>query len=114
MDCDGVREVHAEFSRWVYNGVDASVAPGLDTPDLTAAAEALGLGRFGSSGSLSVSALVTGAIKSLAGCGMKLCGYSGLMLPILEDRGLARASVEGTISVQKVSGGGRRALFHGL
>lgn len=75
-----------------YDGIDASVAPSPGAPPLSAAFESLGLGAFGESGTLAVSALLTGALKSLD---VKLCGYSGLMLPPLEDVGLAARATEG-------------------
>ena len=75
-----------------YGGIDASVAPLGTAPPLTTSFESLGLGRFGESGTLAVSALVTGALKSLQG--VTLCGYTGLMLPPCEDAGLARRATE--------------------
>ncbi len=82
---------HDEFA---YGGIDASVAPLGDQPPIADSFASLGLGEFGQSGTLAVSALVTGALKSLRG--LKLCGYTGLMLPPCEDAGLARrASAKG-------------------
>ena len=60
---------------------------------MTDSFESLGLGKFGQSGTLAVSALVTGALKAIRG--VKLCGYTGLMLPPLEDAGLAKRANEG-------------------
>jgi len=71
-----------------YAGIDASVAPLGYAPPLADSFASLGLGEFGQSGTLAVSALVTGAVKSLRG--LTLCGYTGLMLPPCEDTGLAR------------------------
>ena len=68
-----------------YDGIDASVAPLGTAPPLTDSFESLGFGKFGQSGTLAVSALVTGALKAIQG--VKLCGYTGLMLPPLEDAG---------------------------
>ena len=80
-----------------YKGIDASVAPLGTAPPLTDSFESLGLGRFGQSGTLAVSSIVTSAIKALKGQpGLTICGYSGLMLPPCEDAGLAmRASESG-------------------
>ena len=61
-----------------YGGLDASVAPSKDAASLTDAFESLGLGRFGDSGTLAVCELVTAAVKAIP---LRLCGYSGLMLP---------------------------------
>lgn len=72
-----------------FLGIDASVAPALERPSLADAYEALGLGRFGGSGTLAVSAMITGVLKALP---LRLTGYSGLMLPVCEDSGLAEAA----------------------
>ncbi|EFN57834.1 hypothetical protein CHLNCDRAFT_143265 [Chlorella variabilis] len=79
-----------------YLGIDASIAPALEPPSIPAAYELLGLGRFGGSGTLAISERITAALKSLP---IKLCGYSGLMLPVCEDSGLAQAADERLISV---------------
>ena len=79
-----------------YQGIDASIAPALQPPSLVDSYELLSLGRFGGSGTLAVSERITAALKSLP---VRLCGYSGLMLPVCEDTGLARAADEGRISV---------------
>jgi hypothetical protein len=51
---------------WSYMGIDTSIAPGLDTPAMTAAYDALlGAGNFGGAGTLAVSALITKVLKSL-------------------------------------------------
>lgn len=76
-----------------YLGIDTSLNPGLD-PDLSVGrAMELALGGskpFGSSGTLAVAATITSVLKSLP---VQTVGYSGLMLPPLEDVTLAaRAS----------------------
>ncbi|GAB5357783.1 hypothetical protein AAMO2058_000404200 [Amorphochlora amoebiformis] len=73
-----------------YNGIDASVAPNPDLYSLTNGYQALGLGRFGQSGSLFISSLITQAAKSVR---VHKTGYSGLMLPPLEDNGLAHLAM---------------------
>ncbi|RUP49012.1 hypothetical protein BC936DRAFT_143479 [Jimgerdemannia flammicorona] len=90
--------------RWLkYDGIDVSIAPacGLDglADSIAIAYERLGLGGFGANGTLAVSGLVTGVIKSLD---IKKCGYSGLMLPIMEDAGLAERFGRRAFSVQEV------------
>ena len=73
----------------LYGGIDASLNPGLDPSYSVGAAFEVALGGrpFGSGGTLAVAAAVTKALKSLP---VDLCGYSGLMLPPLEDETLAR------------------------
>lgn len=82
-----------------YKGIDASIAPLGTAPPLTDSFESLGLGNFGESGTLAVSALVTGAVKALASRGLLTCGYTGLMLPPCEDSGLAAAASRGAYRI---------------
>lgn len=80
-----------------YGGLDASLNPGLDPSYSVGAAfeAALGVGRaFGSGGTLAVASALTEALKSLP---VNLVGYSGLMLPPLEDTTLALRQMGGSI-----------------
>lgn len=80
-----------------YNGIDASLNPGLEEHESIAFAfEKLGFGKFGNQGTLIISALVTRVLKGLS---VKICGYSGLMLPVCEDRGLATRANEATYNI---------------
>jgi uncharacterized protein (UPF0210 family) len=84
-------------SKIKYGGIDASVAPSLDKSESIAFAyEKLGIGKFGQPGTLAISALITGVLKSLS---VKTCGYSGLMLPVCEDFGLAKRAGEKAFSL---------------
>ena len=93
---EAVAEELAAAHGMPFDGLDASVAPNPEVAPITAAFEGLGLGTFGGSGTLAVAELVTSALKSLP---VKLCGYSGLMLPPLEDAGLAQRANEGRYRV---------------
>lgn len=73
-----------------YLGMDSSPAPGLDA-SIGAAIEALSGVPFGEPATLSACAVITGALQSLS---VTTCGYSGLMLPVLEDVVLARRAEE--------------------
>jgi uncharacterized protein (UPF0210 family) len=78
-----------------YLGVDTSPAPGLDA-SIGAAIEAVSGVAFGDPGTLEACALITGILKALA---VPTCGYSGLMLPVLEDRVLAKRAAEGRFTL---------------
>ena len=80
---------------WKYDGVDVSPAP-LGKISIGAAVEILTAAPFGSSGTLTAAALITSALRQLP---VKHAGYSGLMMPILEDATLARRWGEGHISI---------------
>jgi hypothetical protein len=75
--------------------MDVSPAP-LGEISIGAAIEKLTGAPFGSSGTLTAAALITGVLRQLP---VKRAGYSGLMMPILEDSTLARRWAEGRISL---------------
>jgi uncharacterized protein (UPF0210 family) len=80
-----------------FKGIDASLAPSLKEDESIAFAyEKLLPGRFGDSGTLAISSVITGVLKNLS---VKTCGYSGLMLPVCEDFGLARRASERTFNL---------------
>lgn len=79
-----------------YGGIDSSPAP-LGDDSIGGAIEALSGAPFGEAGTLQACALVTDVIKRLP---VKLCGYSGLMLPVLEDTVLARRASEGRYGIR--------------
>ena len=80
---------------WTYMGIDLSPAP-LKNVSIGAALENLTTQPFGSSGTLTAAATVTSAIRDIQ---VKQTGYSGLMLPILEDTRLAQRWSEGRVSI---------------
>ena len=80
---------------WAYMGIDLSPAP-LKDISIGAAIENLTTQPFGTSGTLTAAATITAAIKDVK---VKQTGYSGLMLPILEDSRLAQRWSEGRISI---------------
>jgi hypothetical protein len=85
----------ASQTGWSYAGLDLSPAP-LKEVSIGAAIEKLTHARFGSSGTMSAVAAITAALQAIA---VKRAGYSGLMLPILEDSLLAQRWSEGAVSV---------------
>src|SRR5881296_2499389 len=90
-----VRQV-ARHEERTYLGIDVSPAPGKDA-SIGAAIEALTGVPFGDYSTLAGCAAITDVLKSLR---VKTCGYSGLMLPVLEDPVLARRASEGRYSVR--------------
>ncbi|MBD2563443.1 MULTISPECIES: DUF711 family protein [Nostoc] len=80
-----------------YKGIDTSLAPSLDKKNSIAFAyEKLMSGKFGHSGTLAISGMLTRVLKSVS---VKICGYSGLMLPVCEDVGLATRANEQTYDI---------------
>lgn len=83
---------------WTYMGIDLSPAPMKDD-SIGAAIENLTTLPLGSSGTLTAAATITSALKDIQ---VKQTGYSGLMLPILEDSRLAQRWSEGRISIDSL------------
>ncbi|NDJ23548.1 DUF711 family protein [Nostoc sp. B(2019)] len=80
-----------------YGGIDTSLTPSLDKQNSIAIAyEILMNGKFGHQGTLAISGMLTRALKSVS---VKICGYSGLMLPVCEDVGLAARANEQTYNI---------------
>jgi uncharacterized protein (UPF0210 family) len=88
----------AEREQRRYLGIDTSPAPGKDA-SIGAAIEALTGVPFGGAGTLAGCAAITDVLKRLR---VQTCGYSGLMLPVLEDPVLARRAAEGRYSVREL------------
>lgn len=75
-----------------FGGIDFSLAPYPETPrSIGRAIENLGVDGFGSNGTLFAVALIKRAIQEAE---FTRCGFSGVMLPVLEDRTLAKRTVE--------------------
>jgi uncharacterized protein (UPF0210 family) len=77
---------------YAFVGIDLSPAPfPSDEVSIGNALERGGVERFGAPGTLYLAALVTRAIRRTR---IRRCGFSGLMLPLLEDSVLARRAAE--------------------
>lgn len=83
---------------WKYAGIDLTPAPLKDISIGRAIEKFLGA-PIGSSGTLAVAALITRAIRSIR---TLRAGYSGLMLPVLEDTVLAKRWAEGRLSIDSL------------
>src|SRR6266496_3946592 len=81
-----------------YLGIDVSAAPSKEA-SIGAAIEALTRVPFGSASTLAACDAITDVLHSLS---IKTCGYSGLMLPVLEDPILAQRAAEGRYSVREL------------
>jgi uncharacterized protein len=91
------RKIAAETG-WTYAGVDPTPAPLADV-SIGAAIEAFTGARFGSSGTLTAARIITAAVKAVP---QKQIGYSGLMVPVMEDKVLAQRWAEGTYNVDSL------------
>jgi uncharacterized protein len=80
---------------WAYVGMDLSPAP-LKDVSIAAAIENLTMQPVGSPGTLTAAATITSAVRDLR---VKQTGYSGLMLPILEDGLLSKRWSQGRMTL---------------
>jgi uncharacterized protein (UPF0210 family) len=87
-------------SGWSYMGLDATPAPGPGS-SIGAAIQQFTGTKFGSSGTLTAAAIITDAVRSIP---VKQVGYSGLMLPPLEDSVLAQGWSERNYNIDSVLG----------
>lgn len=88
----------AASTGWTYEGIDATPAP-LKDISIGGAIESFIGGPFGSSGTLTASGIITRAVQSTP---VKRTGYSGLMIPVMEDNLLARRWAEGTYNLDSI------------
>jgi uncharacterized protein (UPF0210 family) len=95
---DAVGNKIAAATHWTYMGVDPTPAP-LGDVSIGAAIEAFTGARFGSSGTLTASRIITAAVKAVP---VKQIGYSGLMVPVMEDKLLAQRWAESTYNVDSL------------
>ncbi len=97
-DVEAVATKVASASGWSYAGIDPTPAP-LGEVSIGRAIESLIGGPFGSSGTLTAARIITAAVQAAP---VKRTGYSGLMVPVLEDHVLARRWAEGTFNIDSL------------
>jgi hypothetical protein len=84
-----------------FHGIDGSISPSVHPDEsLIYGIEKLPfITRFGEPGSLTAARLITSVLKQLP---ITRCGYNGLMLPVMEDSGLAQRNKEQCVSLTKL------------
>ena len=95
---EAIGERVARASRWQLAGVDATPAP-FRTVSIAQAFENFSGSTFGSSGTMSAALMITTAVKAVT---VKPVGYSGLMLPVMEDAVLAKLWGQGTFTADSL------------
>jgi uncharacterized protein (UPF0210 family) len=81
-----------------FGGIDFSLAPfPTESASIGAAMERMGVPKAGLHGSLAAAAILTEIVERARFQGV---GFSGLMLPVLEDAVLARRASEGTLTIK--------------
>jgi len=95
---DSVGNKVAAATGWTYLGLDHT-ATALGDVSIAGAIEAFTVARFGSSGTLTAARIITTAEKAIP---VQQIGYSGLMLPVLEDKILAHRWAESTYDIDSL------------
>jgi uncharacterized protein (UPF0210 family) len=88
----------AAGSGWTYAGIDPTPAPGGQI-SIGTAIESFTGAPFGAPGTETASGIITRAVQAVP---VKRTGYSGLMLPVLEDQVLTRRWTEGTYGLDSI------------
>jgi uncharacterized protein (UPF0210 family) len=88
----------AASSGWSYAGIDPTPAP-LGEVSIGRAIETFTGAPFGGPGTMTAAGIITRAVQSIP---VKRVGYSGLMVPVLEDAVLARRWAEGTYTMDSL------------
>ena len=88
----------AAATGWSFAGVDPTPAPLGDT-SIGDAIEKFTGAKFGANGTLTAALAITTAVKKVP---VRQIGYSGLMLPVMEDKRLAQRWAENTYDIDSV------------
>ena len=83
---------------WTYMGIDLSPAP-MKYASIGSAVAGFTGGKFGTSGTLTAVATITAALRDIS---VKKVGYSGVMMPVLEDTQLAQLWGDGRLSMDQL------------
>jgi len=97
-DAESIAVGLAGSSGWEYAGLDPTPAP-LGDVSIARAFESFLGAPFGSPGTMTAAAIVTRAVQLVP---VKRVGYSGLMLPVLEDTVLAKRWSEGAFTLDSL------------
>ena len=85
---------------FVFSGFDSSAAPSKECTSIVELYELMGVEYFGASGTVEASSLLTKVFKSIKE--VDLVGFSGLMLALTEDEGLAKGSINADFDIRSL------------
>jgi uncharacterized protein (UPF0210 family) len=98
LQAEAVSARVAAKSGWTYAGIDPTPAP-LGDVSIGRAIENFTGAPFGAGGTMTAASVITRAVQSTP---VKQVGYSGLMVPVLEDNLLAKRWEEGTYNIDSL------------
>lgn len=81
-----------------FSGFDSSAAPSKNCASMVDVYNNMGVEYFGASGTVEASSLLTRVFKSIED--VELVGFSGLMLALTEDTGLAEGTIKGHFDIR--------------
>lgn len=103
--CSNIKNILDRFeekienkSSFVFKGIDSSAAPSKNCSSMVEVYKQMGLNSFGRSGTVEISSLLTKVFKSVKE--LPLVGFSGLMLAVVEDEGLAKGTIDKDFDVR--------------
>ena len=85
---------------FTFSGFDSSAAPSKNCSSMVEVYEQMGVEYFGASGTVEASSLLTKVFKSIQG--VELVGFSGLMLALTEDIGLAQGTINSSFDIRSL------------
>ena len=97
-DIHNIIEQSADLQGFAFAGFDSSAAPSKNCSSMVDVYEQMGVDYFGASGTVEASSLLTRVLKSIKG--VDLVGFSGLMLALTEDTGLARGTMKSDFDIR--------------
>ena len=86
--------------RFEFGGIDSSAAPSKNCASMVEVYEKMGVDYFGAAGTVEASSLLTRVFKSISD--VPLVGFSGLMLALTEDAGLARGTINADFDIRSL------------
>jgi len=99
-DIKSIIENTALDEDFLFSGFDSSAAPSKNCSSMAAVYEQLGVEYFGASGTVEASSLLTKVFKSIKD--VDLVGFSGLMLALTEDTGLAQGTIDANFEIRSL------------
>lgn len=93
--CQNIKNILDNFEEndnFKFQGIDSSAAPSKNCTSIVDVYKQMGVEFFGASGTVEISSLLTKIFKSIKE--LPLIGFSGLMLAVVEDRGLAQGTID--------------------
>lgn len=93
--------LNADFEHgFKFSGLDSSAAPSKNCSSMAEVYEQMGVEYFGASGTIEASSLLTKVFQSVKE--VDLVGFSGLMLALTEDTGLAEGTRRDNFNIQSL------------